>query len=219
MKFFAEAPDGVEQSLVGIEVALRFNALPFTDALRELVVPFYSRCGNVETAFDLALLSDVPPPFGLYCVCHGHVEESTLRQLCLTIRRKPESPPPKFITETSSRVGGFPAGVSTLISALGTQHAKGRGTLLVVVTDPKRWPLKFRRRRTPTDIGGFRHEEEEVHFEHADQITDATVTFLPKDSSFSIKVSSPIETELDLTCFENASAQLWAKVQPLFKTS
>src|SRR6266498_5612352 len=116
MDFFSETSDA--DGLIGLAITLRSKDLRFTDSFQELVSPFKSRCGGIETAFDLPFLSKTKPPLGVYCLCHGHIVENKLQHFIITLRRKPKSEAPQEMAQTSDRLGGYPAGLSKVWSAL-----------------------------------------------------------------------------------------------------
>jgi hypothetical protein len=88
--------------------------------------------------------------------------------------------------------------------------------LEAVVLNPKRWPLKIKKRKSAEKIGGFKMEQEEIRLKNSKNHTDTVVTFRTDISSYVIQIKSTIPAKINDACFENVSEQLWNKVQALF---
>jgi hypothetical protein len=215
MNFFAEVAEELESGVIGLDITLRSDEIPLTEAFRQLALPFKSKCGKIESAFDFGFLSDVEPPRGLHGVCHGHFEEKMLSHFLVALRRKPDSKPPENLRKASEQIGGK-NGMLKILSALEEPDVNWRASLEAVVLSPKRWPLKIKKRKSAEKIGGFKMEQEEIRLKNLKNHTDTVITFRSDISSYVIQIKSTIPAKLNNACFENVSEQLWDKVQALF---
>ena len=215
MDFFSESSD--PNGLVGLSITLRSKDLDFTPAFREFVLPFKSRCGEIETAFDLPFLSNTKPPLGVYCLCHGHIIENKLRHFLISLRRKPKSEAPQGMIQASDKLGGYPVGLLRLWSALGEQEVNRRTSLKVAIVKPKRWPLKSVVQKMPIKVGGFRLEEQELRLKNAKLRTDAVITFSPSISEYALEINSEVTEKFNPACFDEVGEQLWSKATSLFE--
>ena len=214
MDFFSETSDA--DGLIGLSITLRSKDIHLTDSFQNLVAPFKSRCGEVETAFDLAFLSKTKPPLGVYCLCHGHIVENKLQHFLITLRRKPKNEAPQEMAQTSDKLGGYPAGLSAIWSALGGQEVKWRATLTTAIVKPKRWPLKFPAPNMRSSSRGFRLEEQELRFKNPKQKVSAAFTFTPNMREYAVEINSEAEARLGGACFDEAGEQLWNRLNALF---
>jgi len=215
MNLFTEDPKFITEGLVGFELTIRSDNLNVTDAFREFVAPFQTRCGNIETAFDVAALSDVEEPLGLYLSCHGHTNESGIvDHFAITIRRKPSDPAPEEIVQTSKKLGGFENALKELIQAIGTQEIDARVSLEILVLKYKNWNPKVKKRRIPS-VPGFTYIDEDLTFESAEKDSKVIIS-INKTGTYTFKVSTKSKVLLDSDYIDRISNQLWETAQLFF---
>jgi len=212
--FFSETSD--VDGLIGLSLTLRSKDLEFTPAFREFVSPFKSKCGEIETAFDLTFLSKTKSPLGIYCFCHGHIIEDKLRHFLISLRRKPKSEPPQEMIQASEKLGGYPGGLSNFFSALGEQEVTWGASLHVAILKPKRWPLKASFQKMPRNVGSFRARQQELRLKNAKLNVNAVLTLSPDITGFALEINSDEVASSNTACFDEVGEQLWSKAKSLF---
>jgi hypothetical protein len=218
MVFFSESPKELKSGVFGFGITLITKNLRLTPELRAFVLPFKSKCGQIETAFDFGFLSRKASPLGLYVGVHGHINEGQLPHFLLHLGRKPASPPPAHIIQTSQKLGGYPSGFLKLIATLDAQTTECHATFKALIVDSKRWTVELARPKLPKKIGQFEIEHEAIHFENKHGKTKAEIAYLPGERLPKLNINSTVNVNLDSDCFESASEQLWVKVNSLFET-
>jgi hypothetical protein len=216
MVFFAESSKELKSGVVGFEITLVAKNLQLTSELREFVLPFKSRCGEIETAFDLSFISKKAHPLGVYVQCHGHIDGDRISHFILYLQRKPKSSPPPNLTQTSEKLGGYPSGLLNFFPIMGGQQTQCRASFKGLVIEPKSWPLKITRYKLSKKVGAFTLEQEEINFENKRDETKAVITFMPGESRYFLQIKSTVAVKLNDACFESASEQLWEKANSLF---
>lgn len=217
MRLFSEdVKEFAEEGVVGMELTIRSKSVRPTPALVALAEPFRDRCGDVETAFNIAALSEGKHPTGLYLMCHGHLHgDEPIDHFYITIKRRPSSNPPDEIVKTSAALGGYYKALDKLLAALDSQEIEASVSLAILIADSKKWAPLVKVRKLPA-VDGFKFEESDLSFASNDGKCEVVISCGEYDK-FSVEISDHLPITLDSNCLNNLGNQLWSKVSVFFR--
>lgn len=221
MSFFSERQKDLGwRGVIGFSLHLFAEELHFAMGFRDLLESLpHEKCGSSDKAFTFGVISKIAPPFGVYIACHCHIKDESIKSFHFHIGRQPPkgTPPPELVT-TSEQLGGYPKGFQRIMNSMNGQRVKFSADFTGLVADVARWPVMSDKPELPETLGRFLVSEQEISFSNGDDKTTGSIVFHPGSKEYLLKVSSPVEIELNETCFEEASGQLFNKVESIFKT-
>ena len=216
MRLFSEKFEDMQSAgVVGMEVILAWKDLPLPSNLIQI---FDSNLiGKTEEGrgFNLFLISDTKPPFGLLCRCSGKIEKAKLSAFNLRLNRLPvDSPPPSDVLEQSNKLGGFPNGLNRLLKEFPDDPKLCEISLSAFITKGSKWAFKIQPRSIGQAVAPLKLVEEVFEFAATDS---TTATIALAEDSIQIAATSNSELVLNDHCFDAACQSIWQKLTPLFE--
>ncbi|HSH38047.1 MAG TPA: hypothetical protein VK993_04610 [Chthoniobacterales bacterium] len=221
LTFFAEDPKRTAAAkLFGVRFECHLTTdLAANDEASALLHRFRKRCGEVEQAFDLAFISTVESPFGLFCLVHAHVADDRVSELSIRLGRKPPTEPPAAIAELDSAIGGFAQGWQRLMRVVAAQRASCDARLHVFVTKNFVPPFRLRRRRAfRNDVFKLETEELEFSCSHSKNL-EIAATFKRGAPGTLLRIENTLDIEFTADFVEVISKRLFAECKPLFESN
>lgn len=220
MSFFSETQKDLgSRGVVGFSAHLFTKELRINREFRDFLGSLpHVQCGPSDRAFTFGFISKTASPFGVYITCHCRLEDEVITSFNLDIGRKPtKGEPPSELATTSERLGGYPKGFQKIIGLMNGQRAKFSADFTGLVADAKRWPVMSDKPELPETLGKFSIAEQAISFSSENDKITGSVVFHPGSKEYLLKVASPVEIELNDTCFDDASEQLFNKVKSIFE--
>lgn len=216
MDFFAQDPDKLPDGLYGSEVSVRFFGpdLQGADAFLELLGARAQRFGKLGTQFDIGILTDAPPPFGLLCNISGFFGPKGKR-LTLRLRRKPEGDPPPGPLKDTTTFGTYPEGFIKLIAPFAGTSVECNTRFDGAIFNPRRWAPNFKWSSTP-DVSPLRLTSDEKQFDHENG-GHVRISRPPHKGFLMFESFAKTTVALAPDCFDVTCQSLWKQITPLFK--
>jgi hypothetical protein len=212
MEYFSEkAQDSGSRDWTAMEVDLLWENVPLTSRIEELAVKFKPAENSDFKSFDLIFISDVEPPFGVYCTCHGHIENGALSSFRAIMRRKPKLPPSSELIEASTSLGGYPVGLDAFFVEFKGHITECDADAVIVSSDAEL--VKLRPRSNEEAVLPFKRKADNVTLEGPNG-ADVDIEFF--EEGVSLMPRADISLKMDGRCFEAACEALMLVISPIF---
>jgi hypothetical protein len=214
MRYFSENADELRRAdALAMEIDLAWRDLVLPASIGDYPERFKGQCNNKSNPFHIFFISSADPPFGLWCQCHGHIDDGRLVYLQINLDRKPRNPnPPEEWARISDELGGYPKGLNALLTDLHGQCGPCQAELDLFFQKPL---FKISRRKLPKEISPFRAVSQTLNLEGPDEL-EVGVHFPTKGGAL-VNIETKFELAINQECFETACTLLKDKLTPLMR--
>jgi len=215
MQYFSENADELKKGdALAMEVELVWRDLSLPASMKDFPERFPGRCGNKRDPFHLYFISESKSPFALWAQCHGHIDSGNLVFFQVNLSRKPkEKNPPQNWLRISDELGGYPDGLTAILTSLSDVGRVGCEVELDLFYQKS--PFRVSPRKFKQEIQPFRAESQSLSLVGPDD-TEVDLYFNPKGGII-VNIEAKIEMPIDQDCFETACAELKERLSPLLR--